>query len=666
MKTPLGSGRCALTRMAHIGAPRTGPDVTRRGARVPRIRGMRQQPPCGTIASMWPASRTTHWSGDLHTAALVEHGGIHRLALPAALRLPRLLRRAARRRPTPARGLLAPAGGGACTRRRYRRRHAGARDRVGHRRRQRCESSTSCRRAARRRHRADRRGRQRQRADAHASCGCGSTTATSSPGSATTRTRWSRSPVRTRSRLRTPAPTTATSGPRSATSPSQAGDRVPFVLTWSPSHEPAPSPVDPERALAETLLATGARGASGPLRGRALPRRRPAVADHPKALTYGRPAASWRPPPPRCRSRSAAPATGTTATAGCATPPSPCRRCSPPATRRGRRLARLAAARRRRRPGRPADHVRPRRRAPAARDGAALAGGYEKSTPVRIGNAAADQLQLDVWGEVLDGLALTRDRRPRARGGRVGSPGRPDGAPRDGLGPARQRAVGDARTAPPLHPLQGDGLGGRGPDGQGRRRTPPDGPADRWEQLRDTIHADVMQHGLRRRPQHFVQSYGAAGLDASLLLIPRVGFLPADDPRVVGTIDADRSASSPRTASSCATARTRSDDGLPGGEGVFLACSFWLVDALHRRGPAATRPGAVRAPAGLRNDVGLLSEEWDPSPGGSSATRRRRSATSRWSAVPSSCTRIAALEQLDEPASRTPARPWHRADTDVI
>ncbi|GAP55617.1 trehalase, partial [Arthrobacter sp. Hiyo6] len=105
------------------------------------------------------------------------------------------------------------------------------------------------------------------------------------------------------------------------------------------------------------------------------------------------------------------------------------------------------------------------------------------------------------------------------------------------------------------------------------------GAADRWEELRDRIHADVMTHGFDAGRNTFVQSYGRPELDASLLLIPRVGFLPPDDPRVVGTIDAVQR----ELTHDGFLLRYRpadSDDGLPGGEGVFLACSFWLVDAL--------------------------------------------------------------------------------------
>jgi GH15 family glucan-1,4-alpha-glucosidase len=137
------------------------------------------------------------------------------------------------------------------------------------------------------------------------------------------------------------------------------------------------------------------------------------------------------------------------------------------------------------------------------------------------------------------------------------------------------------------------------------------GPIDRWEQLRDSIRADVLEKGYDRARGTFVQSYGSTELDASLLLIPRVGFLPGDDARVVATVEAiqhelthDGLVLRYRTSAS--------DDGLPGDEGVFLACSFWLVDALHAMGRVAEARTLFERLLDLRNDVGLLSEEWDP------------------------------------------------------
>jgi len=137
------------------------------------------------------------------------------------------------------------------------------------------------------------------------------------------------------------------------------------------------------------------------------------------------------------------------------------------------------------------------------------------------------------------------------------------------------------------------------------------GPVRRWEMLRDQIHHDVVTYAFDADRNTFTQAYGSAALDASLLLIPRVGFLPATDPRVLGTIAAVR-----RELSDGGLVRrystTETDDGLTGGEGLFIACSFWLVDALHASGQQRDATGLFERLLLLRNDLGLLSEEWDP------------------------------------------------------
>jgi len=120
-----------------------------------------------------------------------------------------------------------------------------------------------------------------------------------------------------------------------------------------------------------------------------------------------------------------------------------------------------------------------------------------------------------------------------------------------------------------------------------------------------------MARGYDSRRNTFTQSYGAPALDASLLMIPRVGFLPATDLRVRGTIEAiQRELTEDGFVRRYQT--TESDDGLPGGEGIFLACSFWLVDALHLAGRQDEATQLFERLLTLRNDVGLLSEEWDP------------------------------------------------------
>ncbi len=240
--------------------------------------------------------------------------------------------------------------------------------------------------------------------------------------------------------------------------------------------------------------------------------------------------------------------------------------------------------------------------------------GYEGSAPVRIGNAAADQYQLDVYGEVMSALY---------------SAGAMDGV--------HSQAVWDLQTKliefiEDGWKLPDDGLWEvRGP----RRhfthskvmawvavdravRTLEDwpdlsGPIDKWKALRDEIHADVCEKGYNPDKKAFTQYYGCDQLDASLLMIPLVGFLPAKDPRVVGTVDAVQRELID-DAGFVLRYRTSDDgsvDGLTGREGAFLACSFWLADCLHMIGRVDESTALFERLLNLRNDVGLLSEEYD-------------------------------------------------------
>ena len=235
--------------------------------------------------------------------------------------------------------------------------------------------------------------------------------------------------------------------------------------------------------------------------------------------------------------------------------------------------------------------------------------GYEKSTPVRVGNAAASQLQLDVWGEVLDGLALTRsallqhpddswDVQVALMEHLETAWNQPDNGLWEMRGPRRHFTHSKVMAWVAADRMV-----------KGVRDFHLPGPADRWEDLRDRIHADVMANGFDAERNTFVQSYGRPELDASLLLIPRVGFLPPDDPRVIGTIEAIQR----ELTHDGFVLRYRveqSDDGVAGGEGVFLACSFWLVEALLGAGRRREGEELFRRLLALRNDVGLLSEEW--------------------------------------------------------
>jgi GH15 family glucan-1,4-alpha-glucosidase len=240
--------------------------------------------------------------------------------------------------------------------------------------------------------------------------------------------------------------------------------------------------------------------------------------------------------------------------------------------------------------------------------------GYEGSTPVRVGNAAHAQLQLDVYGEVLDSLHQAA----------VAGVGDDDGDTW-ALATALVEHLGDVWRQPD------DGIwevrGGRRPFTHSKvmawvaldralrwaERSGLDAPTARWSALRDEIHADVLAHGLDDRGV-FVQAYGSRALDASLLTVPLVGFLPPDDPRVVATVDAiGRELTEDGLVLRYRPEHT--DDGLAGGEGVFLLCSFWMVDALALMGRQAEAEALFTRLVGLRNDVGLLAEEWDPAAG---------------------------------------------------
>jgi GH15 family glucan-1,4-alpha-glucosidase len=237
--------------------------------------------------------------------------------------------------------------------------------------------------------------------------------------------------------------------------------------------------------------------------------------------------------------------------------------------------------------------------------------GYEQSGPVRTGNSAAGQFQLDVWGEVLDGLHLAREA----------------GLSTDNSAWDVQRTLLDYLESKWDEP--DNGLW----EMRGRRRHfvhskvmawagvdravravehhDLDGPLDKWRALRDDIHADVCTNGYDAVRNTFIQSYGSDALDAALLLIPRVGFLPGNDPRVIGTVDAVQAALC-RDGFLLRYDPDKSDDGLEEGEGFFLACSFWLAGALAGIGRNQQATDLFERLLNLRNDVGLLSEEYDP------------------------------------------------------
>jgi GH15 family glucan-1,4-alpha-glucosidase len=237
--------------------------------------------------------------------------------------------------------------------------------------------------------------------------------------------------------------------------------------------------------------------------------------------------------------------------------------------------------------------------------------GYENSAPVRVGNAAAGQVQLDVYGEVVGALYVARQ-----------------------AGLAADRASWDLECALMAHletiwdqPDEGiwEVRGGRKHFTHSKvmawvafdravrsaEEFELEAPLDQWRSIRDTIHRQVCERGFDTEKNSFVQSYGAKQLDASLLLIALVGFLPPDDPRVKGTVAAiERELMWHglvlRYDSGAGT------DGLSAGEGAFLACSFWLADNYILQGEHAKARVLFERLLSLRNDVGLLSEEYDP------------------------------------------------------
>ncbi|MFF3613872.1 glycoside hydrolase family 15 protein [Streptomyces sp. NPDC002580] len=241
--------------------------------------------------------------------------------------------------------------------------------------------------------------------------------------------------------------------------------------------------------------------------------------------------------------------------------------------------------------------------------------GYEGSAPVRVGNGAAHQLQLDVYGEVTEALHLAH----------MTGLSRNDYAsllqlklirylethwdqPDEGIwevrGPRRHFVhskvmawVAVDRTIKLIE--SGDA----------------DGPLEKWRELRDDIHRDVCEKGYDKERNTFTQSYGSKELDASLLLIPQMGFLPPDDKRVIGTIEAiqrELSTSDGFILRYPTSGEDTGVDGLEGDEGAFLACSFWMADDLAMIGRVDEARKLFERLLALRNDLGLLAEEWDP------------------------------------------------------
>jgi GH15 family glucan-1,4-alpha-glucosidase len=237
--------------------------------------------------------------------------------------------------------------------------------------------------------------------------------------------------------------------------------------------------------------------------------------------------------------------------------------------------------------------------------------GYEGSRPVRIGNAASEQFQLDVFGEVVVALSRTPEAEDEIRvsatsmqAALVNQLCRVWPEPDEGIwevrGGARHFTHSKVMAWVALDRAikHHEQYGGRG-------------DVTRWKKNREMIHREVCRKGFDKKLNSFVQSYGSKQLDAACLLIGLVGFLPPDDPRIVGTVEAiEKKLMKDGFVQRYDTKKT--DDGLSGGEGAFLACSFWMVTNLWLIGRKADAKAMFERLLALRNDVGLLSEEYDP------------------------------------------------------
>jgi GH15 family glucan-1,4-alpha-glucosidase len=391
------------------------------------------------------------------------------------------------------------------------------------------------------------------------------------------------------------------------------GDRVPFVLTWYPSHRKPPDEVDPDKALEETHEYWDDWANRCEFEG-----------DHHdavhqsllvlKALTYaptgGIVAAPTTSLPERiggvrnwdyrfCWLRDATLTLLALLQAGYVQEADSWRRW----------LLRAAA-------GNPADlqimyGVAGERRLDE-RELPWLAG-YEESAPVRMGNGASEQVQLDVYGEVMDALYQSRAHGLAAE------------EQAWSLQRALLRHLAEAWCEPDngIWEIRGKrrhfthskvmawvafDRAVRSVEEQGLP-----GPVDEWRSTREEIHAEVCERGFSESVGSFTQYYGGSELDASLLLIPLVGFLPIDDPRVVGTVDAvERELLHDGLVLRYRTTDGGEIDGLPKGEGVFLPCSFWLADCWELLGRHGEAHALYERLLGLRNDLGLLAEEYDP------------------------------------------------------
>jgi len=236
--------------------------------------------------------------------------------------------------------------------------------------------------------------------------------------------------------------------------------------------------------------------------------------------------------------------------------------------------------------------------------------GYEGSAPVRIGNAAHTQLQLDMFGEIMDVFHQAR------RGGLTTNESGWDAQIKflehlERIWRKPDQGIWEMR-GPPQHFTYSKVMAWVAFDRaiKSAENFGLEGPLDRWRELREEICDDVLAHGYDKKHGTFAQAYGSDQLDASLLLLPCVGFLPISDPRVTGTVAAiERRLLCDGLVMRYSTEDV--EDALPPGEGAFLACSFWLVDVYILQERFEEAENLFRRLVGLSNELGLLSEEYD-------------------------------------------------------
>ena len=414
--------------------------------------------------------------------------------------------------------------------------------------------------------------------------------------------------------FRTPAPTHGEDLRTISEVVVEEGERVPFVLTWFPSHEESPAAIDSELALAETESFwrewNDTCALDLPADMREIVRRSLMVL---KALTYaptgGIVAAPTTSLPESiggvrnwdyryCWLRDATLTLLALLNAGYVDEASDWRRW----------LLRAVA-------GDPADiqimyGVAGERRLTELE--LAWLDGYEGSVPVRVGNAASDQLQIDVFGELMDALYQAREH-SLAKELPAWELQKVLLAYLETIWRDADNGIWEIRGVP-QHFTHSKVMAWVAFDRAVRsvETQDLDGPIDHWRAIRDEIHRDVCEYGFDDDLGSFTQSYESKELDASLLLIPLVGFLPASDPRVRGTVEAVERGLVEHGLVLRYRTHESGVDALPPGEGVFLPCSFWLVDCLELLDRRDDARDLFDRLVGLANDLGLISEEYDP------------------------------------------------------